>query len=170
MDIIEKKLSEIRPYEKNPRLNDGAVEKVAKSIKEFGFKQPIVVDSDGVIIAGHTRYKAAQKLGLKTVPVLVASDLPPEKVKAYRLADNKVSDFAIWDNKLLLEELEDIGSDIFTGFDLGGVFDDVLDEDDNKPIEENTSGVTYEIVVRTEDREKIERLQSLWEQVENEYE
>ena len=120
MDIIEKKLSEIRPYEKNPRLNDGAVEKVAKSINEFGFKQPIVVDSDGVIIAGHTRYKAAQKLGLKTVPVLVASDLPPEKVKAYRLADNKVSDFAIWDNKLLLEELEDIGSDIFTGFDLGG--------------------------------------------------
>lgn len=104
------------------------------------------------------------------MPVLVASDLPPEKVKAYRLADNKVSDFAIWDNKLLLEELEDIGSDIFTGFDLGEIFDDVLDEDDNKPIEENTSGVTYEIVVRSEDREKIERLQSLWEQVENEYE
>lgn len=170
MDIVEMKIGDIRPYEKNPRLNDGAVEKVAESIRNFGFKQPIVVDADGVIIAGYTRYKAAQRLGMKTVPVLVASDLSPEKVKAYRLADNKVSDFAIWDNKLLLEELGEIGEGIYTGFDLGGIFDDILNEDDNTPISENTAGVTYEIVVRSENREKIERLQTLWEQVQDEYE
>jgi len=170
MEIINMKIGDLIPYENNPRKNDEAVEYVANSIREFGFKVPIVVDKDNVIVAGHTRLKAAQLLGLEEVPVVVADDLTPERIKAFRLADNKVSDFAIWDNKLLLEELEDIGSDIFTGFDLGGVFDDVLDEDDNKPIEENTSGVTYEIVARSKDRKKIERLQSLWEQVENEYE
>ena len=89
-------------------------------------------------------------------------------MRAYRLADNKVSDFAIWDNKLLLEELDAIPDDIFTGFELGGIFDDTLDENDNKPVEENERGVTYEIVVRSEDRKKIERLQELWEQVQNE--
>ena len=168
MTVVEKKISEIRPYEKNPRINDGAVEKVAESLKEFGWKQPIVIDSDGVIIAGHTRYKAAQKLGMDKVPCLVADDLTEDQVRAYRLADNKVSDFAIWDNKLLLEELDAIPDDIFTGFELGGIFDDTLDENDNKPVEENEKGVTYEIVVRSEDRKKIERLQELWEQVQNE--
>ena len=75
MTVVEKKISEIRPYEKNPRINDGAVDKVAESLKEFGWKQPIVIDSDGVIIAGHTRYKAAIKLGMDKVPCLVANDL-----------------------------------------------------------------------------------------------
>lgn len=168
MTVVEKKISEIRPYEKNPRINDGAVEKVAASLEEFGWKQPIVIDSDGVIIAGHTRYKAAQKLGMDKVPCLVADDLTEDQVRAYRLADNKVSDYAIWDNKLLLEELDAIPDDIFTGFELGGIFDDTLDENDNKPVEENEKGVTYEIVVRSEDRKKIERLQELWEQVQNE--
>lgn len=168
MTVVEKKISEIRPYENNPRINDGAVDKVAESLKAYGWKQPIVIDVDGVIIAGHTRYKAAQKLGMDKVPCLVADDLTEDQVRAYRLADNKVSDYAIWDNKLLLEELDAIPDDLFTGFELGGIFDDTLNENDNKPVEENTRGVTYEIVVRSEDRKKIERLQELWEQVQNE--
>lgn len=168
MTVVEKKISEIRPYENNPRINDGAVDKVAESLKAYGWKQPIVIDVDGVIIAGHTRYKAAQKLGMDKVPCLVADDLTEDQVRAYRLADNKVSDYAIWDNKLLLEELDAIPDDLFTGFELGGIFDDTLNENDNKPVEENTRGVTYEIVVRSEDRKKIERLQELWEQMQNE--
>lgn len=89
MKVQEKALEEIRPYEKNPRKNEAAVEPVAESLKEFGWQQPIVVDADGVIIAGHTRWKAAQRLGMKTAPVVIASGLSPEQVKAYRLADNK---------------------------------------------------------------------------------
>lgn len=89
MQIEIRSIKEIRPYEHNPRNNDGAVDAVAASIKEFGWQQPIVVDKDGVIIAGHTRYKAAKKLGLKEVPVVVAENLTDEQVKAYRLADNK---------------------------------------------------------------------------------
>ena len=94
MDVIERKLTEIYPYEHNPRKNDGAVDYVANSIREFGFKQPIVVDKNGVIIVGHTRYKAAQKLGLETAPVVVADDLDEEKARAYRLADNKTGELA----------------------------------------------------------------------------
>lgn len=121
MEIIEKKLSEITPYENNPRKNDDAVEYVANSIREFGWKVPIVIDRDGVIIAGHTRYKAAQKLGYETVPCIMADDLTPEQVKAYRLADNKVSEFAEWDFDLLAAELDEIDLDMSEfGFDLEG--------------------------------------------------
>lgn len=95
MKIVEKRLDEIRPYENNPRRNDEAVQYVAESIKTFGWKQPIVIDKDGVIIVGHTRYKAAQSLGIEKVPCLIADDLTPEQVKAYRIADNKVSDFSV---------------------------------------------------------------------------
>jgi DNA modification methylase len=98
----------IRPYEKNPRLNDQAVEAVAKSLREFGFRQPIVVDADGVIICGHTRWKAAQKLGLKQVPVHVATDLTPAQVKAYRIADNQTATLAEWNYDLLPVELKDL--------------------------------------------------------------
>lgn len=108
MNIIEKHLNEIKPYEKNPRKNDEAVKYVAKSIKEFGFKVPVVIDKDGVIIAGHTRYKAAKKLQLDTVPCIIADDLTEEQIKAFRLADNKVSEKAEWDIDLLSEELNDI--------------------------------------------------------------
>lgn len=108
MNIIELKLSEIKEYDKNPRKNDGAVDYVAESIKQFGFKVPIVVDKDNVIIAGHTRYKASKKLGLETVPCIKADDLTEEQVKAYRIADNKVSEFAMWDFELLDEELSEI--------------------------------------------------------------
>lgn len=106
--IIYKKIAEIKPYEKNPRKNDEAVEYVANSIKEFGFKVPIVIDKNGVIVAGHTRYKASKKLGIDTVPCIVADDLTDEQIKAYRLADNKVSEKAEWDYGLLEEELNGI--------------------------------------------------------------
>lgn len=110
------------PYENNPRHNDNAVDAVANSIREFGWKQPIVVDKDNVIVAGHTRYKAAQKLGLDTVPVLVADDLSEEQVKAYRLADNKTGEAATWDSDLLDIELDgilDINMSLFGFEDLG---------------------------------------------------
>ncbi|MAT13769.1 MAG: chromosome partitioning protein ParB, partial [Planctomyces sp.] len=89
MKIESRSLADVRPYEQNPRLNDKAVASVASSIQEFGFRQPIVVDPEGVIIVGHTRYKAAQQLGLEKVPVHVARGLTPAQVKAYRIADNK---------------------------------------------------------------------------------
>ena len=120
MQIIDKKIGEIKPYEKNPRKNDNAVDAVASSISQFGFKNPIVIDGNNVIICGHTRYKAAQKLGLEKVPCVVADDLTDEQIKAYRLADNKVAELAEWDIDLLGEELDgifDIDMSDF-GFDL----------------------------------------------------
>ena len=139
MTIVEKKLSEIRPYENNPRRNDAAVDYVANSIREFGFKVPIVLDADGVIIAGHTRYKAAKKLGMKSVPCVMADDLSPAQVKAYRLADNKVGELAEWDFDLLDIELGDITDLDMTefGFDLGeGGLSVVEDDFDPTPPEE----------------------------------
>lgn len=107
MQIFEKALSEIKPYENNPRNNDNAVPAIVASICEFGFKVPIVIDGDGVIVCGHTRYKAAQEIGLKTVPCVIADDLTPEQVKAFRLADNKTGELATWDfEKLELETAE----------------------------------------------------------------
>ncbi len=108
MQITYKNLKEIRPYEKNPRNNDAAVDKVANSIKEFGFKSPIIIDKHGVIVAGHTRYKASVKLGLKEVPCIEANDLTESQIKAYRLADNKTAEFSEWDFSLLEDELEDL--------------------------------------------------------------
>lgn len=109
MEILNRKVAELIPYEKNPRNNDKAVDRVAESIKQFGFKVPIVVDSSGVIITGHTRLKAAQKLGLETVPVIVADDLTQEQVTAFRLADNKVAEYSTWNEELLIEELMKCG-------------------------------------------------------------
>lgn len=108
MNIVERKLGEVRPYEKNPRRNDDAVQYVAESIRQFGFKVPLVIDNDGVIVAGHTRWKAAKKLGLKTVPCIIADDLTDEQVKAFRLADNKVAEKAEWDFDLLAGELDEL--------------------------------------------------------------
>ena len=108
MKIEYRALSAITPYEKNPRLNDVAVDAVAESIERFGFRVPLVIDTDGVIVCGHTRYKAAQKLGLDKVPVHVAKDLTPEQIRAYRIADNKTAELASWDMKLLPLELADL--------------------------------------------------------------
>lgn len=97
MKIEELKIEDIVPYENNPRNNDEAVPAVAKSIEEFGFKVPIVIDKNNVIIAGHTRLRAAESLGLKKVPCIRADDLTEEQVKAFRLADNKTAELAFWD-------------------------------------------------------------------------
>ena len=107
MKIELRKIAEIKPYPNNPRINDDAVDAVAASLREFGFRQPIVVDADGVIICGHTRYKAAQQLGLEQVPVHVAQDLTPEQIKAYRIADNQTASLADWNYDLLPIELGD---------------------------------------------------------------
>lgn len=109
-------IDRVKPYERNPRLNDGAVEAVAASITEYGMRQPLVVDTDGVIIVGHTRWKAAKKLGLTEVPVHVARDLEPEAVRAYRIADNKTAELADWDFDLLPIELQGLSD---CGYDLG---------------------------------------------------
>lgn len=117
MKIELRPINRIKPYPQNPRKNDAAVKAVAKSIEQFGFKQPVIVDRDNVIIVGHTRWKAAQQLGLKQVPVHVATDLTPEKAKAYRLADNQTNTIAEWDLELLpleLSGLEDLGFDLST--------------------------------------------------------
>lgn len=108
MKIEEMRVGDLVPYENNPRKNDGAVDAVAASIKEFGFKVPIVVDKNNVIVAGHTRLKAAKKLGLKTVPVIRADDLTEEQIRAFRLADNKTGELAEWDFEKLKEELNEI--------------------------------------------------------------
>ena len=96
MQIQNMPITSVKPYEKNPRFNDDAVDAVAKSIKEFGWQQPIVTDKDMTVICGHTRLKAAERLGLTEVPVIVADNLTPEQVKAYRLADNKTGELAEW--------------------------------------------------------------------------
>lgn len=118
MNVEYRPVTELIPYENNPRRNDPGVKAVAASIREFGFKVPIIVDADGVIVAGHTRLKAALKLRMKEVPVIVADDLTPEQIKAFRLADNKVSELAEWDFDLLDLELADIDLDMSEfGFD-----------------------------------------------------
>src|SRR5262249_13688185 len=113
-------IATIQPYDHNPRVNDPAVDAVADSIREFGFRQPIVVDEQGVIIVGHTRYKAALKLGLEMVPVHVAVGLSPAQAKAYRIADNQTATMSQWDNDRLpleLAELQEMGFDLeLTGF------------------------------------------------------
>ena len=144
MQIINMKVSEIHPYEKNPRFNDGAVDAVAASIKEFGFKNPIIVDKDNVIIAGHTRMLAAKKLGLTEVPVVVASDLTPEQVQAFRIADNKTGEIAEWNYDLLpleIKELQEANFDLsLLGFDteelerlLNGNADDTVSDGETEP-------------------------------------
>lgn len=107
-------VGQLKPYANNPRKNDNAVEMVAESIKSFGFKVPIIIDKNNEIIAGHTRLKAAMLLNMEEVPCIVADDLTKEQIKAFRIADNKVSEFAEWDWQKLEIEIEDIK--LFTGF------------------------------------------------------
>lgn len=125
---------ELVPYDKNPRINDQAVDLVANSIREFGFKQPIVIDRNNVIIAGHTRWKAARELGLDRVPCIMADDLTPAQVKAYRLADNKVAEASEWDFDLLDEELQELDSLDIDMSDFGFVQDEV---DTAEAVEDN---------------------------------
>lgn len=130
MEIIEKLVDELVPYENNPRDNDEAVEYVANSIRDFGFKVPIVIDRDNVVVCGHTRLKASKLLGLKSVPCVVASDLSDSQIKAFRLADNKVAEKAQWDYSKLELELNDLELDDIDMEDYGFLF--LLDDDNNQ--------------------------------------
>lgn len=157
MNIVLKKIEDLKPYENNPRFNDDAVEYVANSIKEFGFKVPIVIDKNNTIVTGHTRYKASMELGLKEVPCIVADDLTEEQVKAYRLADNKVSEKSSWNYDLLDEELEDILNIDMSSFDfdLTNISDEIKDVDrtdlSDKIFEK------YEIIIKCTDENDLEQ-------------
>ena len=137
MEVIMTEIEKVKPYENNPRKNDDAVNEVAKSIKTFGFKNPIIVDKKFVIIAGHTRLKASIQLGLTHVPVIVAEDLTEEQANALRLADNKTAEISKWDKKKLDEELRNINWDELgvemTDFGFNDIFasDEVEVTDDN---------------------------------------
>lgn len=137
LKIEMRSVSELTPYAKNPRNNEPAVDAVAASIREFGFKVPIILDKDGVIVAGHTRLKAAKKLGMEQVPCLIADDLTPEQIKAFRLEDNKVAELAEWDMDALNEELEALTADFDMsefGFELDEFEQDQeVVEDDGEP-------------------------------------
>ena len=141
MNILQLPLGDIHPYERNPRKNDKAVEAVAESIRQYGFLVPLVISADHVIVTGHTRYKAAQKLGLAAVPCVVADELTPEQIKAFRLVDNKVGEIAEWDVDLLPLELADLAADLSVfGFesvsdkDFGEEF--TLDSGEKKPFQQ----------------------------------
>lgn len=129
MKIIIKKINEIKKYKNNPRFNEYSVDEVAKSIKEFGFKVPILIDKNSEIICGHTRYDACIKLGIKEVPCIEVEDLTEEQIKAFRLADNKVSEFSTWDYRKLEKELESVDVSLFD-------FNMELDIDDDDFINE----------------------------------
>jgi ParB-like chromosome segregation protein Spo0J len=138
MKIENIALDKLIPYARNPRKNEGAISSVAASIKEFGFRQPLVIDKDGVIVVGHTRLKAAQKLGLKEVPCLRADDLTEQQIKAYRILDNKIAEKADWDFELLQIELEEIELDLGpfeVSFDAPTA--EVEPPDDFKDVDEN---------------------------------
>lgn len=142
LKIVYKKIDDLTPYENNPRLNDGAVDVVAKSIEEFGFKVPIVIDKDGVIVAGHTRLKAAKQLQIDEVPCIIADDLSDEELKAFRLADNKVAELAGWDWDKLEEELEKLKLSDIDMEELGFEEDEVLDFSYIDELDENGLSMT----------------------------
>ena len=148
MNIVYKKVDDLVPYENNPRNNDEAVDYVANSIKEFGFKVPVVVDKDNVVVAGHTRLKACEKLGITEVPCIVADDLTEDQIKAFRIADNKVSEHATWDEEKLSQELSDImldmtefGDDLFSDDDTMEV---ELDDEEDNPYSQEKHVPQYE--------------------------
>ena len=148
MNIVKMKVSELIPYINNPRNNENAVDKVASSIKEFGFKNPIVIDKNNVVVNGHTRLLASKKLGLEEVPVIIADDLSDAQIKAFRIADNKVSEYATWDEELLkieLEQLEDMNFSM-SEFDLNLEYDIFNEEINDKKDEEAEIEFTEELL------------------------
>ena len=162
MEIKMVKLSEIVPYENNPRKNADAVEPVKQSIMQFGFRNPMILDAENVIVAGHTRYLAAQELGLQEVPVLYADDLTEEQIQKYRLVDNKTAEYAEWDFEKLEEELAQLD---FGDFDFGFNNDMEIDETD---LDDDTEKTVTAVTLRFEnvsDYEIVEeRLKNLAEE------
>lgn len=160
-------LNDIIPYANNPRNNDGeAVDKVASSIKEFGFNVPLVIDKDNVIITGHTRYKAAKKLKIDEVPCIYAEHLTPAQVKAYRIADNKVSEFSTWNNDLLsieIEQLQELDFDLeLTGLEITEITDLISGDDEEEEPEVSEANFNYQeqygVIVMCEDEEQQEKI------------
>ena len=158
MEVKLVNIDEIKPYENNPRINDDAVDTVAASLREFGFRQPIVVDEANVIIVGHTRWKAAKKLGLAKVPIHVARDLTAEQVKAYRIADNQTATLAEWDYKLLPIELKDLQAADYNMALLGFSAKDLA----KMMAPEGTQGLTDPDEVPAAPEEPITRPGDLW--------
>lgn len=144
MNVIELKLNLIKPYEKNPRNNKPAIDAVANSIKEFGFKVPIVIDKDNVIVCGHTRYAAAKKLGLEKVPCIKADDLSDKQIKAFRLADNKTAELAEWDLTLLDEEISELADFDMEQFGFGFL----EQEEETEIVEVDVPKVTEEFIAK----------------------
>jgi DNA modification methylase len=158
MQIKLAEISNIKPYENNPRkLSDQAIEKVAMSLKEYGFRQPIVVDKDMVIVAGHTRYRASKKLGLKQVPISVIDNLTEEQINAYRIADNRTAEESEWDNELLKMEIKELEAKDFK-LDLLGFNDEQL----NNILFEEKQGLTDEDEVPEAPEEPITKLGDIW--------
>ena len=158
MKIETADINTIKPYENNPRkLKDSAIEKVAMSLKEYGFRQPIVVDKDRIIVVGHTRYRASKKLGLKEVPITIADNLTPEQINAYRIADNRTAEESEWDNELLKMEIKDLEAKDFK-LDLLGFNEDQL----NDILFEEKQGLTDEDEVPETPEEPISKLGDIW--------
>ena len=158
MQIKLAEISNIKPYENNPRkLSEQAIEKVAMSLKEYGFRQPIVVDKDMVIVAGHTRFRASKKLGLKQVPISVIDNLSEEQINAYRIADNRTAEESEWDNELLKMEIKDLEAKDFK-LDLLGFNDEQL----NNILFEEKQGLTDEDEVPEAPEEPISKLGDIW--------
>ena len=132
LQVVYRRPDDIIPYDRNPRNNDSAVDAVANSIREFGFKVPVVIDKDGVIVCGHTRVKAAKKLGIDEVPCILADDLNEEQVKAFRLADNKTSELSEWDEELLAMEMDDIFNIDLEQFGFEPLDEEIAEEVENQ--------------------------------------
>ena len=151
-------ITSIKPYENNPRkLKDAAIEKVAMSLKEYGFRQPIVVDKDRIIVVGHTRYRASKKLGFKEVPITIADNLTPEQINAYRIADNRTAEESEWDSELLKMEIKELEAKDFK-LDLLGFNEDQL----NDMLFEEKQGLTDEDEVPEAPEEPISKLGDIW--------
>jgi len=158
MKIETADINTIKPYENNPRkLKDSAIDKVAMSLKEYGFRQPIVVDKDRVIVVGHTRYRASKKLGFKEVPITIADNLTPEQINAYRIADNRTAEESEWDSELLKMEIKDLEAKDFK-LDLLGFNEDQL----NDMLFEEKQGLTDEDEVPEAPEEPISKLGDIW--------
>lgn len=144
MNIVEIPVDQLKPYKKNARFNENAVPKVAESIRQFGFKVPIVVDKNMSVITGHTRLMASKQLGLKKVPCIIADDLTPQQVKAFRLVDNRTSEFASWNYDFLQTELESLNIDL-SDFEFPDLtYEDTLDAEElESMLDDNNDATDY---------------------------
>lgn len=165
MKIINIKIEDLKPYKNNPRNNENAIEDVVNSISNYGFRVPLVIDKNFNIICGHTRYEASKRIGLKELPCIIADDLNADQIKAFRLVDNKVHEYSMWDTEKLFKELDDIG-DLFTGmnfkenFDIGSELLEELNTDDKEieEISEENGEKIYTIKFVINDIEKAEKI------------